>query len=695
MGFSFLAPVFLLGLAAIAIPIWIHLTHRERRDAVRFPSLMFLREVPFKTVRRQRIRHWLLFALRVAAVLLLVAAFARPLLERSDGSAAAFVQARELVVLLDRSHSMAYADNWDRAVEAARWALGNLGADDRATLVTFAEDAEAASQPSGDPAVLLAALDGVELGTETTRYGPALQLAREIIERSDRPRGEALLISDMQQVGWDPANASRLPGRTRLRLVDVGRGEAFNVAITGMNIARGRRGGREEIVVSAVLANFGGRPVADLSASLEIEGERVASREVDLDAGSTFAVTFEPHPLPGRPVRGIVRAGDDALPLDNSFQFVVAPEPPVRILIVEPRGAGADYALYLERALAISRRPAFEVQTERVTSLTESDLDDRSVVVLNDAPPPGGAVGARLREFVEEGGGLLVVLGRRAPPGGWPEDLIDLVPGDFGGPVDRAAEGGGTLGYLDYDHPALEIFNTPRSGDFSTARFYRYRRFQPAEDGRVLARFDDGAEAMVEGSYGEGRVLVLTSGTENFWNDLTIQPVFLPLIHQLVKHLSGYREATTWHRVGGVVDLSAKAELTAGVSSLDELELVIENPRGRERVLRPARDSWYLNLELPGFYHVRQVGDEDRAVWLAANLDPSESDLSRVDVQELAGALVAPEEADAGVAEARALSAEEQEGRQSLWWYLLAAACAILLIETVLSNRARRLAPGT
>jgi hypothetical protein len=545
MGFSFLAPLFLAGLAAIAIPIIIHLTHRERKEAIPFPSLMFVRKVPYRTVRRQRIRHWLLFLMRVAAIVLVAAAFARPWLENSTEAAASFARTRELVVLLDRSHSMAYGDRWSRAIDGARNALGNLGPDDRATLVTFSERAEAVTQPTGEAAILLAALDEVEVSAEVTRYGPALQLAREIVERTDLPSTEVLLISDLQKSGWDPRSAVRLPAGTRLNIIDLSDSEPSNVAVTGASMSRARRNGREEIALSAGVANLGLRPLSGVSAHLEIDGERVETQEIDLEPGGTAVVQFRPAVLPGRAVHGVIRAGDDALPSDNEFHFVAAPEEPVRVLVIEPRGAGANHSFFLERALAIGGRPGFDVTVRRITRLNEADFDGRSVVIFNDAPIPAGALGRRLDDLVSDGGGVLVLLGRRSPPGAWPANAPDLLPGAFGGPIDRASTGGATLGYLDYDHPIFEIFRLPRSGDFSAARFYRYRRLEAAETARTLARFDDGSPALLEGAYGDGTVLIWASGVENFWNDLAIQPVFLPFTHQVAKHLAGYREAWT------------------------------------------------------------------------------------------------------------------------------------------------------
>jgi len=77
---SFLTPLFFVALATLAVPILIHLTQKERKSVVAFPSLMFLRKIPYQSVQRRRIRDWLLLALRLAAMALIVTAFARPFL---------------------------------------------------------------------------------------------------------------------------------------------------------------------------------------------------------------------------------------------------------------------------------------------------------------------------------------------------------------------------------------------------------------------------------------------------------------------------------------------------------------------------------------------------------------------------------------------------------------------------------------
>src|SRR6266851_925699 len=133
---AFLTPFFLLGLSAIAIPVLIHLIQREKKRVIEFPSLMFVRKIPYQSVRRRRIRHWFLLLMRAAAIALIVAAFARPFFPQGAAAAMAAVGgSRELVIILDQSASMGYGDHWQRARDAAKNAIGSLGVGDRATLV--------------------------------------------------------------------------------------------------------------------------------------------------------------------------------------------------------------------------------------------------------------------------------------------------------------------------------------------------------------------------------------------------------------------------------------------------------------------------------------------------------------------------------------------------------------------------------
>ncbi len=682
---AFLAPLFLAALAAIGAPVLLHMIQRQRTEVVEFPSLMFVRKIPFRSLRRQRIRHWLLLLMRCAALALLVAAFARPFL-RSTALAVAG-GGREVVVLLDRSWSMAYGDRWDRARAAARGVVQDLGPEDRATVVRFDSGAEAGARSTNDRASLLAAVNEAEIGAGTTRFGPPLQLAQGILEDSDLPRLEVVLVSDFQRSGIDSAANTLLPPGTVLTPVAVADEEATqNVSVVGVSVQRDTFAGAERATVTARLANRGSEPVERMRVGLELNDFELEALPATVEPASVASVTFDPFTIDDAAMPVSVRVQADALPHDDVFHFLVSPGDVVSVLVVVSPGA-PESSLYLERALAIGTSPSFAPVVRPVDELTVEDVAAASVVVLNDVALPAGELGAAITRVVEAGGGLLIVLGEQAR---WPGGDFEVLPGAADPPVDRDGRGG-VLGFVDYTHPVFELFGTPRSGDLTTPRFFRYRPLAVQADAAVLARYDNGDVALAERLLGEGRVLVWTSTLDSFWNDLALKPIYLPLVHRAVEYLASYRPPTSWLTAGQVLDLAQYP----GADGLDlDGNLVVRDPTDdRVPVGSGGRDgrSGFIDLVEPGFYEIRDLDAEDvSVVRVAVNVDLAESNLAVADPQELVAAVTGRAGGDRTVAGQRQLQPEDLERRQTMWWYLLIGAMGFLATETVLSNRLSR-----
>jgi Aerotolerance regulator N-terminal/von Willebrand factor type A domain len=701
MSLAFLVPLFLLGIAGIAVPIVVHLTRRQRKQLVAFPSLMFLEKIPFQEQRRRRIQHWLLLSMRALALALLALAFSRPFLDRSSLGAGASSGPREIVVLLDESYSMGVGDRAEQARSAARDVFDELGPLDRASLVTFGQGARVVARSTSDRLRLRGALDTLSVGSSTTRYGPALKVAQTILEESELALGEVVLITDFQKSGWTGDEGVRLPAGTTVRPVSVGSAVSDNMQVTDVALARQSVAGRERVTATARVARGGGVEARSVPLTLEIDGQQIQSRPLTLAPDAAAVVTFAPVTLSRPHTRGTVRLPADDLPADDARHFVLSPGRAERVLILEGGAAGAEASLFLRRALEISEDGRFRVSVRHANTVRPADLGGVSAVVLNDVRLDGASA-ERLRGFVEAGGGVLVVLGERAS---WPASAADLLPGRVGAVQDRLEGRGGRLGYLEYGHPVFEAFSGPRSGDFSGARFFRARAFTPADSAAVLARFDDGSVALAELRRGRGTVLVWTSTLDSFWNDLALQPVYLPFVHRLAEYVGGRTEALPWFEAGQVIDLADPDALeTAGLMSaeaaglVEGLEQVALAPSGATVALPAGEGPRYLALEERGFYTVRPPGtDPERPFVMAVNIDLAESDLTPLDPEELIAQISGPAIArDAGpnFTEATELRMEDQERRQSLWRWLLLAAFALFVTETAISNWISRRGPG-
>ena len=674
---SFLAPLFLAGLAALAIPVLIHLIQRERKNVVKFPSLMFVRRVPYSSIRRRRIHNWALLALRLAVLALIVAAFARPFL-RGQTLAASAVGARDLIILLDRSYSMGHGDQWDRARRAAADAAGGLVDGDRGTLVLFASSAEVAVQPTNDRGRLQSEIADAALSAGATRFGPALKLAGSLLAASNLPRREVVLVTDFQRSGWSPGEGLRLPAGTVLTPVAIAATTTRNLAVTPITVQRDQASGQDRVTITAGVLNRSEETVTDLPLSLEIDGLVRETARVTVQASGSASTTFPSVILTAPNTKGVVRVADDALASDNAFHFVLSPPRPVGVAVVNGGRGGRNAGLYLSRALSIGDSPRFDVSAQVIDALSDELLSRTRVVILNDASP-SEAVAVRLTRFVESGGGLFVAFGAQTV---WPAGAADVLPATVSAAVDRSRGGSGTLGAIEYGHAVFEPFRGPRSGDFSAARFYGYRSLTPAKDAQILARFDDGAPAVVERSVGRGRVLVWASTLDLFWNDLPLKPVYLPFVHQVVRHLADYRERATWATVGQVIDLSQEGDA--------ERARVALTPSG-ERLPLEGETGRVLELSEQGFYEVREQGRPSALVTVAAsNVELAESDRTDVDPAEIVTAVTGGPSVTSGPGGQTALPDAAQEQTQRLWWYLLFAGILLLTGESVLAHRMSR-----
>lgn len=696
---SFLVPAFLLGALAIGIPVYIHLTHREKKDVVPFPSIMFLRKIPYREVRRRRLRHILLLSLRSLAILLLTLAFSRPFFDTPPSQAATALGPREVVILIDNSVSMAYDSRLEAAKQEARSLISGLGPQDRTSIIVFSDTVELQNQPTEDKDALVSIVDTVGLSAGATRFAPAIKIAKRVLDDSGLSRRAVAMISDFQRIGWEDDQDAWLSTDTEFMPIQIGgQDPAENLTIADLALERERVAGRERLQASVRLTRQAPADADEVEAVVEIElsGRSLQKKEVLIGANQATTVNFEPFTIPDGTSRGVVRLNEDKLPIDDRFYFVLWPGQSIRVLLLRGPGREGRRSLFVQRALAIGERPSYEVELKGLSALTAADLRDRDVVVVADPPNLSETQNRLLDEFVDSGGGLIFIGGQNSRGIGG-----ELIPAQVGKREDRSAELGGTLAYVDYNHPMFELFRQPRNGDFSTARFYRYLACEPKPEARVLARFDDGAAALIEaGELAEqaakrGVVLFWASTLDGFWNDLSRQPIFLPFIHELIKYAAGHSAASSWQRVGDVADLGRYMELAERAQSEGGdagIDLVVTTPAGERGPVDVSGDASaraLLSVRELGFYELRRSGAGAIPVPMAVNPIVAESDLGVMDPEELASAVLSGSGRSVA-SEDRIATPGEREQRQSAWWYLLVVAFVLFAAETVISNRLSR-----
>lgn len=651
-----LAPLFLTGLLAIAIPVWVHLVHRERKDPLAFPSLMFLRRIPFRSERRQRIRFWLLFLMRAAALALIALAFARPWLPQR-AAAVAGSGGRDIVILIDRSYSMTAGDTWREARAAALATVRDAAPGDRIAVVAFGTRAELLARFEDDRDRAIAGLQQLDPGFEATSYAPALRLAGSLLTHA-RAGSEIVWITDRQAGGWRNIEPVAAPAGTTVRVVDVANEDTRNTTIGGARLIASTFAGQRRLTPVATVINRGAA-TADVALELRIGDRPQQTMSVRVPARDSARVSFTPVQA-SAPAGELRIMNSDAIAADNVAHFTTAGSeaPVVRVV-----GSG-EAAFYFENALLAGDSTAFRLTRSNAAF---SDLADVDVVVLLEAAAPRGAAAERLSEFVRGGGGLIAF----APAGD-----ADILPVRNVAPADRRARPA-SFTSVDRTHPAFSAFRTDGADPFAGARVTRYVRAQPADGAAVLVSLDDGAPALVEQAVGRGTSMFWAGGLSRRAGDFVLQPAFVPFVQQLVRHAAARTTAATTQTVGDVVAVDNYVAR--------DRDAVVITP-ARERIqLAGGERARSLRVEQPGIYQVRAQAADARTTAIAVNVDPAESGAGRVPAAQFAQAV----NSDGGAANVSAAGfapANERE-RQLFWWYLLLAAFVLLAAETIMSNR--------
>ena len=672
---SFLAPLFLLGGLLVAIPVVLHLT-RRRREPVPFPSFLLL-QMTSATARfkRRRFRNIPLLILRCLALLLLAAAFAEPVL-RGGALAATGGTPLDLAVLVDRSLSMTVGDRVEAAREAAAEEVGGLGRDDRAIVLGFDGRATAYTELTGDTGILRQAVAGLSAGGGGTSFVSALGLAGRLLPVTSGRRREVVLISDLQRSGFEDGRPQpSLPPGVELRVRQVGRTPPANAWISEVTVAPA---GRDQLVVSAEIrfAPSDRRPEWDGEVELLLAGRTVDRQRLTVAADRLAAARFSPILRPSEPLAAEVRLPEDALAGDDRFHFLIHPEAAIRVADL----GGSPPSVYVREALGVGVAPGFLLSRAPVSGegAVRGALEGSRVALVRD---PGrldaGAVRA-VREFVEQGGGLVMAMGPRRLSRAAVTELeafAPAVPGQF---VDR--DPAGRLGDFAARHPVFEPFGERGPAGLGSLAFFRYRSFSGVSpDAGILARFDDGKPAIIESARGEGRILLFASSLDAEWTDLPRRPAFVPFLHRMVEVAAGYERIPIGYRVGESVDPESAFRLSPGASGEAD-EILTDSPSGERTILT---GTGALRLEEPGLYRARRPG---AAAFRQIGVNPPlvESDLRALDPTEVRMAAAARPEPES---EVTATQATPQLPERAVWWLLLGGLVLLLASEAWAANR--------
>jgi hypothetical protein len=576
---SFLYPAFLLGALAIAVPIVLHLLRRDVAPEVRFSAVRLLKKSPVERSHRRRLRDLILLAARIAALLLLATAFARPF---APGAASAMLPLR--IVAVDRSFSMAAPGAFERARDLARAAIDEAEFGERVAVIAFDDRAAVVAEPGG-AAEARAAIGSLQPGNGATRYAPVFAKAAELATGG---AARLIVVTDLQRAGWEGESRVRVPASLQVdvRSLDL---PPANVAVVGARV--------EEKQLIASIRNASAQPRSG-SIVLLRDGRQAGRAAYDVPANGTADVPIDWNGAAGSVQLSV--EDTEGFPADNTRHLAVDAAPAPAVLIVTSPDAPG---FYLQRALDVAE--SGDVTALRARAVTPPEIAGgraamiarhRAIVLLATRSLDRAAREA-ITAFVRSGGGLFVAASPEVEP-----SVVTALFGWNASSFVAADARPSTFTVTDARHPIFRPFGG-FAANLGAVRFNRTWRVN-AEGWQVSARFDDGTAALMERGEGEGRVVVFASDLDRRWNDFPLHPTFVPFVTEAVRHVALKTVEPDSFMVGRV---PASVSPEPGVHRLESGRVITVNVDPRESSLAAMTAA-----EFGGMLEPVQIAAADR-----------------------------------------------------------------------------------
>ncbi len=679
-----LTPLYLIGLAALSLPIAFHLLRKSIRKELPFSSLIFLRQNPPRLTRRSRIEHWWLLLLRAAILMLLVFAFTRPLFRSQQMTQTTVVTGRDIVYLVDQSASMQRGPLWQQAMQQLQDLSGKTSDHDRQSLFVYDRTAkvivdgqqESNEVPSGE-AIRLWSQES-QPGWDYDDLPNAVQMCVEWLstgvsedgtsERNESRQIQIHIISDFQSPASNAWSQIQWPNGTTVVMHSIEREPTDNASLMLLQPSDEYQWDANQVSVRVTNSRFSKSTVLTLSDDAERKLD-----EILLPAGQSRVLSIEPQTDPTQPWR-LQLSGDQEV-FDN--QLFLPPVASQSVSVAVTNGSGESEATaswMLEQACQSLKYQEVDWQIyDRIDGIDLSPF--HALFVLR---PLSTEELDSVQAFLTRGGRVIVALTESIRSGDetpWQDTLCQLGGWSACKISEASVEDFALVSSIDTTRPPLDLFRSSTFRDFTSIYFWHHRHCEIQDtETKTLASFDDGAPFLLQKAIEAGELFIFTGGWTPQQSQLGQNSRFATLMIQ-ISGLRELRPPIDFVEIGDAL-LLRDSPLQSPAQVYDE--------QGLELASSTEQDSYLFRA--PGLYRIRR---DERDSFVIAQIPSEEREDARTEPKDLEGmGIPGGDHEQVSKMEEREerLKDEQLESKQQAWRWLLVGVIVLVIGETFASG---------
>lgn len=522
---TFTAPLFLIGLAAIAIPIVVHLFNFRRYRKVYFSNVDQLEQIQTETRRQSTLRQLLILLCRILAIAFLVLAFARPVIPGSNSTIGK--GSNDISIYVDNSFSMDNTDGTTTLLESAkakcREIVAAYGPTDRFQLLTSDLEGRHFHWVTKDEMLLL--IDAIEAGSSSPTLSSVARRQFDFLATGRGNNKQAYIISDFQSSAADIDNFPK-DSTITATFIPLESASQNNVYIDSLalNAPAFHRG--NSVAAEVWLRNDGDEDLSRVPVTLYTNDKQRALATADIPARGSATVTMHFTIDEGGIIDGRVETTDYPVTFDDRYFFTLNIRDRVKMLTVEGQGRNE----FLARLFGGDTSVAYS--TLDLQQMDFSRIEGTDIILLDELPSLSTGMMQTLHTFVEDGGTLVVVPAEGCDEASYNEALRLFAAPQLAG----RNKGRLTASTVDFDNTLYRnVFSSKNTDNIELPTVTGHYRLATSagtlrESIITLANGDD---YLCATPCGNGRLYLFTAPLRDASTDFVRQALFVPTMYNM------------------------------------------------------------------------------------------------------------------------------------------------------------------
>jgi len=690
---SFLNPIFLFALAAVGLPLVIHLLNLRKPKRVRFSTVAFFKELQKTTIRKIKLKKWLLLTLRLLAIACLAMVLARPFLPPVLSSGATQNQPAVYAILLDNSISMSRIGSKGPLLNQAKELVNKIveSSDEEDRFIIQTTNGVSINSSISTKSQIERRLEQIDISKGGAFLSERINFLASSLSESPFQNKKMYLIDDQNSELRSALNSEfdDILNRFSITMLNVEDVEVQNTFISDITTSSAMVGKGIPFSIDVRVQNASEVIAANQFLTLSIDGATVGQYSVSLNEGEAQSFSFEINPDKSGLITGFASIEGDGFIMDNEYYFSIQVPTTRNILWVQKEQINLSEISYTAAILDAQGDENSQIKYSKITpnDLSKVDISSYDALILEELDEVPEFLFSAVQNFVQEGKGLIFFPSETANIQNYNKFLSLFNAGRFVG-IKGEYSSFKSIAKADNlleDHPVFSgLFNKKSDEEinFEEPDIYYYLKLRTNSSGLGLniIEMNNGDPLLREKKYGEGRLLIYSIGNDPSWSNFPVKALYAPSYYRSVLYASSLEDGGFSNQILG------KPFEWRGNADPDKTQLVYDEETIQ---INPQKLGGRISLSYTGYEWEPgwvTITDGENLYKSALNLEQSESTFNlkkEIDSDTIDGI---------NIVDAGALTAEEVANEiktsgfgREIWQWFMMAGFLLLITESLVS----------